>query len=31
MLSVLPGMLGGMKAISVDNSAAMNMPDDAFS
>ena len=30
-LSVLPGTLGGMKAISVDNSAAMNMPDDAFS
>lgn len=31
MLSVLPGTLGGMKAISVDYSAAMNMPDDAFS
>lgn len=30
MLSVLPGTIGGIKAISVDNSGAMYMTDDAF-
>lgn len=30
MLSVLPGTIGGMKAVSVDNSGAMDMTDDAF-
>jgi hypothetical protein len=29
MLSVLPGTIGGMKAVSVDNSGAMDMTDDA--
>jgi hypothetical protein len=30
MLSVLPETIGGMKAISVDSSAAMDIPDAAF-
>ncbi|MEI6258652.1 MAG: hypothetical protein WCR46_01935 [Deltaproteobacteria bacterium] len=30
MLSVLPGTIGVMKAISVDYCAAMNMPDDTL-